>query len=42
MKQIYSNSNIDVSNRDFTYPESGVSVPLECSKLKEIEFEEEF
>jgi len=42
MKQIYSNPNIDVSNSDFAYPESGVSVPLECSKFKEIEFEEEF
>ena len=42
VKKIYANTGLDISNKNFIYPEGGVSVPLDCDKVKEIEFEEEF
>ncbi len=42
MKEIYENPALDISNKNFKYPEGGVSVPLDCEKIKKFEFEEEF
>ena len=42
MKKIYANPGLDISNKNFAYPEGGGSVPLDCENIKEVEFEEEF
>ena len=42
MKKLYNNPNIEISKGGFKYPEGGVSVPLDCDKINELELEEEF
>jgi len=42
MKKIYADPQIDVSTRDFPFPEGGVSVLLDCNQSNLINNEEEF
>ena len=42
MMKLYDNPNIEISNDDFKFPESGVSVSINCNEINELETEEEF
>lgn len=42
MNDLYSNTNLNISDDEFDYPEGGVTVPIDCNKIKPIEIEEEF
>ena len=42
MLKLYGNPNMEISDEEFKFPESGVSVPINCNKIKELEIEEEF
>ena len=42
MIKLYEDPNITVSKDEFKFPENGVSVPINCNEIKELETEEEF
>jgi penicillin-binding protein 1A len=35
MKKVYADDNLDVSDEDFELPENGISIELDCDKVKE-------
>ena len=35
-------AGLSISDKEFNYPEGGVSVPIDCNKVNPIEIEEEF
>jgi penicillin-binding protein 1A len=42
MIKVYEDPNITISNDEFKFPENGISVPINCNEIKELETEEEF
>lgn len=42
MSSLYNDNSINISREDFPFPESGVSVILDCNKIKEINNDDEF
>ena len=42
MQKLYFDKSINVSDKNFSYPDNGVSVPLDCTNNKDISKDEEF
>ena len=42
MNYLYSDNSLNISKANFSFPENGVSVPLDCSKNEQLNDDEEF
>jgi len=41
MKQVFQNSRLNIADQKFSFPENGVSIPLDCSKENRLNNEDE-